>query len=173
MKPKFRVSIAGMMVAVAVVAVDCVLLMLPATFAGVYLTGIALQVGLAAWAFADPRGRRFVIGFEATGWALLLSFLLGRAFFNRAVVQWPDFLYASYRSSLSDLTPEAVDWLLGHFSIPDPNGNLSVLQFFGVLELTFGVPMLLLASAGGLVARAVPGPVRERTPGEVPESVVR
>ncbi len=69
-----RVTIAGMMAAVAVVAFDCFAVMMT-DLLGVVLIVIALDVGFIRWWRVRGPRRRFWAGFEAAGLAALLAYI--------------------------------------------------------------------------------------------------
>lgn len=145
-----RFAIASRMTAVGIAAVDCgILVQLATSFAGGYLLALALQIGLFVMLRGTGRMRRFWIGFESIGLACLIAYVVCCSFFNGLILQWPSVLYQSYRSGLSNWSPEVVEWLLTHIYIVDPRGNLTVLQKLLVLEIPFGLPMLVLAAIGG------------------------
>ncbi len=163
-------SVAAMMVLVAFVALDCSMALIPGYLAGGYLLAIALQLGLAALLRSRGRWRRFWVGFEASGVIALAAFLVCRQAFSQAIARWPGFLYESYRASLALLPGGVMDWLLAHLYVFDPRQSLSTLQVVVVLELTFGLPMLLLAAASGrLVAVLGPKAGRAKSPDANPD----
>jgi hypothetical protein len=148
---RYRLTIGSLMLVVAIAAIDCGFLLIPTHLAGGYLIGLSIQIALIP--LLRSRGRsRFWIGFEAAGLMTLVIFMACRHALNLNVARWPAFLYESYRSALSSMSPAVVDWLLGHCDIFDPRGNLSVLQIVIVLEVTYGLPMLLLPVLGGFTA---------------------
>jgi hypothetical protein len=149
------------MVLVAFVALDCSMALIPGYLAGGYVLAIALQLGLAPLLRSRGRWRRFWVGFEASGVIALAAFLVCRQVFSQAIARWPGFLYESYRAALAQLPGGVVDWLLTHVYVFDPRQSLSTLQVVVVLELTFGLPMLLLSAACGLLAVVV-GPKVDR-----------
>ena len=148
-----RSRMAWIMVMAGFAVIDCLLITRPAPFAwaGSYLIGLSLQVGFPLMLRGRGQGRRFWVGFEATGSIALVAYIACRMAFSQVVVRWPMFLYESYRSSLSHLRPEVVDWLLGHIYVFDPRGSLTRLQILTTMEASFGLPMLLLALVGGLL----------------------
>jgi hypothetical protein len=142
-----RVTIAGMMAAVAVVAFDCFLLVMT-DGAGVLLTGLALNVGLVlGWRGRGTR-RRFWAGFVATALAVLLGYAICFSFEVAALTtyQWPLFVFNQL--IMAHLPPTAEDWVMGLLADP-------MRQFIFILilfEVSCGLPMLLLAAIGGALA---------------------
>lgn len=147
-----RSRIAWLMVMAGFTAIYCCLIKAPTYFAGCYLIGLSLIVGFPLIFRGRGPGRRFWAGFEAIGLITLVVFIACRTAFDQVVVRWPMILYESYRNSLSHLPPDVVDWLLGHIYVFDPRGNMTVLQMITVMETSYGLPMLLFAFIGGLLA---------------------
>ena len=147
-----RFTIAGLMIAVAFFAADCTVALVPGLFAGGLLIGLALQAGLYFFTVGHGRRRRFWAGFEAAGLAALLVYEVGIHVFFRTFVGWPLYLFGSVRGVLAHLPSDATNWIVRHVYIVDPNGNLTVIQRLAMFELAFGVPMVLLAASGGLMA---------------------
>ena len=83
-----RVSIAGMMAAVAVVALDCFALITTGGV-GVLLIGLILSVGFACWWRGHGRGRRFWLGFEVAGLVTVLVYVFFARSNDELIAEWP------------------------------------------------------------------------------------
>ena len=86
-----RISIAGMMAAVAVVALDCFVLVMT-DGGGVLLVGLILTVGFVCWWRGRGKGRRFWFGFEVAGLAAVLASIGFMQTSNELIFQWPTYL---------------------------------------------------------------------------------
>jgi hypothetical protein len=144
-----RTSIAGMMAAVAVVAFDCFVLIMT-DGGGVLLVGLTLTVGFVCWWRGRGKGRRFWLGFEVAGIAAVLAYTSIIQTDDGLIAQWPMYLLnlGLARSSY------VVD--LWNFLAAD-NSQAAPLALF---EMSYGLPMLLIAAIGGLVAALI-GPLRK------------
>ena len=159
-----RFSIAALMALTAVVAVDCLLNRLAwhpwnATgilffFGGLPMFNI-LAIGLLFLTRKMRRGESatFLVGFEVVGWFLLL--LSG----------WAAGVVAD----------EAVD-ILGRFTLPlmplagvAPPLGLAVAQ--GLVMVMLTVPLVIVATAGGLVNRRYRIRIERRAPGRVTQPI--
>ena len=89
-----RISIAGMMAAVAVVALDCFVLVMT-DGAGVLLVGLILTVGFVCWWRGRGKGRRFWLGFEVAGLLALLTYISFVQTSDELIGQWPMYLLES------------------------------------------------------------------------------
>jgi hypothetical protein len=132
-----RTSIAGMMAAVAVVALDCFVLVMT-DGGGVLLVGLILTVGFVCWWRGRGKGRRFWFGFEVAGLAAVLAYIGFVQTSNELILQWPTYLlnHAPYANYL---------WT---FLVASKSQITGLVLF----EVSYGLPMLLIASLGGLLA---------------------
>jgi hypothetical protein len=130
-----RISIAGMMAAVAVVALDCFVLVMT-DGGGVLLVGLVLTVGFACWWRGRRKGRRFWFGFEVAGLAAVLAYIGFMQISNELIFQWPTYLlnHAPYANYL---------WT---FLVASKSQIAGLVLF----EVSYGLPMLLIAFLGGL-----------------------
>jgi hypothetical protein len=164
-----QITTAGMMAVVVLAAVDCSLIRFWDAFAGGLLMGLALQVGLLGLPLSRGRGRRFWVGFEATGLAALLIYVpCHRVFFTQVIVPWTYHLFGAINRAMTHLSYGALVWYRRHLFI-NPGGALRTIDVIALQEVSFGLPMLLLASVGGLLAvllakRRAPSPNEPRLP---------
>lgn len=82
-----------------------------------------------------------------------MAFILSHRFLNNFIVSWPMFLYKTYISSLAHMIPDSLSALRSGSYWLNPNGELSAAQMIGVFELSYGLPMLVLALLAGVLAR--------------------
>jgi len=147
-----RFSLLTLMILVVVAAIDCAFLPVAERLAGGLLIGLALQIGPLWIVRASGRARRFWVGFEATGLTLVVAYVAAlHSASNRAIVQWPFSLFAGLMRACSHLPEDLQLWLLRHVLL-DPNQALRVIDVIAVFEISYGLPMVLLAVAGGLLA---------------------
>jgi hypothetical protein len=144
-----------MLIAVAITGFDCFILR-DVDGCGILLIGLALNFGYICMRRARDGRRRFWIGFEVTGLAVLLTYL---ACFEAGVVMsgfFPQMAASFLEIARVFLQPDAV------ISLEDfvyfENSNPLVAQLV-VFEVAFGLPMLLLAACGGWLATKYPGGV--------------
>jgi hypothetical protein len=136
-----RISIAGMMIAVAVIAFDSFLLIMTEGV-GILLVGLTLTIGIVCWWRGRGKGKRFWLGFEAAGLAAVLAYIGCVEASGGLILRWPVRL------------PYVIE-LCDSLSASGPlNGDLVLLILF---EVFFGIPMLLIASIGGLLATLTSG----------------
>ena len=128
-----RITIARMMAAVAVIAFDCFMFVMTAGV-GVLLIGLALTVGVVCWWRGQGEGKRFWLGFEMTGLAGVLAFI--------GYVKADGWI---------DILPWA-EFVANHGPWIYLAGVSPLLGGVVVSEVSYGVPMLLIASIGGLLA---------------------
>jgi hypothetical protein len=140
------------MFAVALAAVDCLGLRVADLVAGYWLIGVAMEVGLLAMPRYHGRGRRFWVGFEATGLGLLLAYVAGTQVGHRAVNGWAYRVTESLYGSMLRLPPNTFVWCLEHGLVVDPRKPLKVYEMIALFEVAYGFPMLLLAGVGGALA---------------------
>jgi hypothetical protein len=135
-----RISIAGMMAAVAVVALDCFVLVIT-DGGGVLLVGLILTVGFVCWWRGRGKGRRFWFGFEVAGLAAVLAYIGFVQTSNELILQWPTYLlnHAPYANYL---------WTF----LVAIKSQIAGLVLF---EVSYGLPMLLIASLGGLLTTLI------------------
>ncbi len=149
-----RVSIAGLMAAVAVVAVNV------AVWRSIYSGGSNSQAAffyacgilplasllIVVGSFSVPgllRGSPlspFVFGFEAVGWVVLFAFLSWYSIAEHAVIGYASAIVAPIRPSVMSYLENAPEW-----------GKLFVE--FGFSTVLFSTPQLVLALLGGWLAR--------------------
>lgn len=147
---KFTTS--GMMAVVVLAAVDCYLIRFWDALAGALLMGLALQFGLFLLLRSRARGRRFWVGFEGTGLAALLIYLpCHRFFFTQIIVPWTFQVSGSIDRAMRYLPYHVFGWYRRHLFI-NPNNALRIIDLIALQEVSFGLPVLLLASVGGLLA---------------------
>jgi hypothetical protein len=150
-----RMTTSGMMVAVAFCAADCFLIRFWGLFAGAYLMVIALQVGLFRMLRNRGCGRRFWVGFEATGLAVLLIYLAcHQAFFTQMIVPWTYRFFDVIDGTMAHL-PYGVFAFYRKYLFINMRGGMSIFAIIAVQEVSFGIPMLMLASAVGTLAACV------------------
>lgn len=133
-----RISIAGMMTVVAVVALDCFVLAMT-DGGGVLLAGLTLNIGFVCW--WRSKGRRFWLGFEVAGLAAVLAYIGFTQNGDELIVQWPAYLlnHVPYGNDL---------WT----SLAASKSQMAALVLF---EVSYGLPMLLIASLGGLLTTVI------------------
>lgn len=129
-----RLHLDEMMVLVAFAALDCTVIPVADHFAAGLAIGVALQVGLLLMLRSRGRRRRFWVGFEVTGSALLLSFFACKTLSLETVCRWPLFLFDN------------------PYNFIDIHDSLNIWEMVIVFELSYGLPMLLIAVSGGLLA---------------------
>jgi hypothetical protein len=129
-----RISIARLMIIVAIVAADLAALLatLPAIpNPGLALMVVILEVGLLVAVARRGAARRFWVGFEAFGW----SYVLACFFFNRTAWRLARGLFEGY--------------VLGA-KVGTPGEMWQFILFSGCLQLVLS---LVVALAGGLLCR--------------------
>lgn len=136
-RPRF--TIGRLMIAVAVVAVDCVLV--PYVFDGVLVLVLALHLALFRLGRDRPR-RRFWAGFLAGGLALIAVYLAT----NGALFVWSQQLLVESIKSVP-LVARSFDRLV--YAHP-------MLSWLVFAELAYGIPALIGALLTGLLATAWP-----------------
>ncbi|WP_406695037.1 hypothetical protein V5E97_28755 [Singulisphaera sp. Ch08] len=147
-----RSTIAGMMAVVVFVALDCFALRTPEFYIGFWLIGGVMQVGLFALLRSRGRSRRFWFGFELTGLGALLAYAAWCRADYRAFNLWPYAILERIYSALQDLPPDTYQWCSEHGFLIDPRKPLRVYEVVVAFEVAYGLPMLLLAVGGGLLA---------------------
>ena len=136
-----RVSIAGMMAAVAVVALDCFALITTGG-AGVLLIGLILSVGFACWWRGHGRGRRFWLGFEVAGLVTVLVYVFFARSNDELIAEWPMYVL--------DLGLKRSPLLVGFWtSLSKQQSQIAGLVVF---EMFYAPLMALVASLGGMFA---------------------
>jgi len=140
-----------MMAVIAFAAIDCFAVRIAGSLAGCWMVGCAMQVGIIAMLPGGARSRRFWIGFEATGLGVLPVYIaLSHAEFPLLNL-WPYKILVSFYGFLRSLPPDSFQWCFEHGLIIDPHRPLKVYQIVFVFEVAYGLPMLLLAIAGGFL----------------------
>ena len=141
-----------MMLAVAFSAADCFLIRFWGFFAGGFLMVVALQVGLFRVSRTRGSGQRFWIGFELTGLALLLIYLVcHHAFFTQIIVPWTYRLFDIIDGTMAHL-PYGIFAFYRRYLFIDMRGGMGSFAIIAVQEVSFGVPMLMLALAAAMLA---------------------
>jgi hypothetical protein len=143
-----RMTIRTFMVAVVIIAIDCVFL-IDGAFSGLLVPVLALNLGLFRLTRAGDRGRRFWTGFVVTDLLAVAGYVALGYVAEEAVAQWPAPLLNGVISRLPGDAALAVDRNLTLFL------GESLLAQVVLLETTVGVPLVLLAVAGGWIGRAV------------------
>jgi hypothetical protein len=139
-----RMSIAGMMAAVAVAALDCFVLIMTGG-GGVLLVGLTLTVGFVCWWRGRGKTRRFWLGFEVAGLAAVLAYIGFIQTSDGLILKWPSYIFN---------LPYVIDlW----DSLAADDSQIAPLVLF---EMSYGLPILLIASIGGLLAALI-GPLRK------------
>jgi hypothetical protein len=147
-----RSTIAGMMVVVALAALDCLGARVADFLAGCWLVGVTMQVGLFAVFRSRGWYRRFWAGFEATGIALLLAYAAGSHTSRRVVNGWAHRVTEGIYGAFLRLPADAFQWCFDHGLVIDPRKPLKVYEVVAVFEVAYGLPILLLAGVGGALA---------------------
>ena len=127
-------TIAQMMALVAFAAVDCMAIPVADHFGGAWVVGVALQVGLLFLLRSRGRERRFWVGFEAVGLSMVIAFFACKSLARRTIFRWPVWLFDN------------------PYSFIDVNDELMVYEMVIIFEVAYGLPMLLLALSGGMLA---------------------
>ncbi len=147
-----RSTIAGVMAVVAFAAFDCLAVRNADFLAGCWLVGGAMQAGLFVMSRSVGGSRRFWAGFEATGLGLLLAYIVCSRAGLRVLDRWAYKVSESVYGSLRGLPPDAFRWCFEHGLVIDPRKPLKVYEVVAVFEVAYGLPMLILAIAGGFLA---------------------
>jgi len=143
-----RVTIRTYMVAVVIIAIDCSIL-IEGAFSGLVVPVLALNLGLLRLTRSGDRGRRFWAGFVVTDLLAVAGYVVLAYIAEEAVAQWPTRLLNGVISRLPGDAAQAVDLSLSVFI------EGSLLAQIALLETTVGVPLVLLAVAGGWIGSAV------------------
>lgn len=125
------------MALVAFAAVDCLVIPVADHFAAGLLLGFALQAGLLLLLRSRGRRRSFWTGFEVVGGSLLLTFFACKTAIWATMCRWPLYLFDTPKSPI------------------EIHGDLKVYEWVIVFELSYGLPMFLLALAGGFIAASL------------------
>lgn len=147
-----RSTIAGMMTVVVFVALDCFAVRTPELYNGYWLIGCTMQIGYFMMLRSRCRTRRFWAGFEMTGLGTLLAYAAWCRADYRAFNLWPYALLERTYGALGNLPPDAFQWCFEHGLVIDPRKPLRVYEMLIAFEVAYGLPMLLLAGGGGLLA---------------------
>jgi hypothetical protein len=132
------------MVAVAVIAFDCFLLTMT-DGAGILMVGLALTVGFLCWWRGHGKGKRFWFGFELVGLVAVVAYIVTIQFSEGLILQWPAYLL----NRGLDRLPYVIALQNSPASIESQIAQ--VLLF----ELSYGLPMLLIASLGGILTALI------------------
>jgi hypothetical protein len=129
-----------MMAVVAVVALDCFVLAMT-DGGGVLLVGLTLTVGFVCWWCGRGKDRRFWLGFEVAGLAAVLAYIGFMQTSNELILQWPSYLL-NHAPYVNDLWTSLA-------------ANKSQIAGLVLFEVSYGLPMLLIASLGGLLTTLI------------------
>jgi hypothetical protein len=141
--PSVQFTVRGMMVTVAVIAFDCfVLIMTDGN--GVLLIGLLLNVGFIRWWRTQGRRRRFWGGFVVAGMGAVLAYI---GYIQTLLPAFFELLSFSYSRTLPYLPNKAAEWV--DVVLDAPNNLIFMIP---IIEVAFGLPMLLLALIGGLLS---------------------
>ena len=124
--------------------------------AGGMLLTVGLLIGLVR--LLKSRGRRndFWKGFEFFGLPMLIAYLGCYNFlFNRLIVPWTYLVFDKIDVIMVKLPDQVLEVYNKYFYI-NINSSLRPIDIVAVHEVAFGVPMLLLSLAGGLLAACIP-----------------
>jgi hypothetical protein len=132
--PHVRFTLRRMMVAVAMIALICSVVTITRG-AGILLIGLALAVGGYCWSGA--KDKRFWLGFEVAGLAAVLAYI------GYVEAGGPIAVFTGAIRVL-DLLP------LGSLVVYNPLSARDV-----IFEASYGLPMLLIASVGGVLATLI------------------
>jgi hypothetical protein len=144
-----------MMAAVAVVALDCFVLIMT-DGGGTLLVGLTLTIGFVCWWRGRGKGRSFWLGFEVAGLAAVLAYVGFIQTSDGPIIQWPAYLLDLGLAR----SPYVIDlW----DSLEANHSQIAPLVLF---EMTYGLPMLLIALIGGLLAALIgpPGKANHSAP---------
>lgn len=161
--PMLRYRVQTLMIVVAIVALDCALVPLVERLAGGLMLGIAMELGWIRLLHARGRTRRFWIGFEAAGAAVLAVYAVGWYTCSRMLGAWVVTVVTFGNQCASCLPDEVYLWLLRHVII-DPNAALRVIDLVVLLEVAIGFPMLLFVTLTGAGAASRWRPVAAAAP---------
>lgn len=131
------------MVAVVIIAFDCGVLV-EGAFSGLLGPVLALNLGLLGLTRAGDRGRRFWTSFMVADLLVVVGYVALGYVAEDAVAQWPARLLNGVISCLPGDAESLFVFIEG-----------SLLGQVALLEMTVGVPLVLLAVAGGWIGSAV------------------
>jgi hypothetical protein len=161
-----RVTIQGLMIATAVIAVDVYLLVMDWVVVFVLLLG--LNLGLILILRKPRTQRRFWVGFEVVG-LILLGISVGLIRYRGDLVSlWPS---TCSNFVLDRLSPTAQDWAAPWLDrLTENYPGESELEMLGWslvrYETTIGLPLVVLATIGGFFWKLV-GPKAKIEPASV------
>ena len=141
-----RITIRRLMITIAVIALDCYFVI--EVFLGILLPILVLNIGLVPMGLSRARKRRFWVGFELTGLLLLVAYSA-----CLMVVAEPFPFLHEPLASVGEYIPirlaEALEMWIGSSS---PSYVVPIFLIILIDEIVFGIPLLLLAVGGGLIA---------------------
>jgi hypothetical protein len=147
-----RTTIRRLMVAVAVIAFDCGCL-IEGTFSGLLVPVLGLNVGLLRLTRTRDRARQFWTWFVVTNLLAVGGYVALAYVALEAAARWPTAVVNGVIWHLPGAAAVALEQSLSAFLANSSLGSLALLG------TTIGVPLVLLAVAGGWVAVAL-GTVR-------------
>jgi hypothetical protein len=116
------------------------------------LMSVLVVVGTMVILGDRARGRPFWCGFEAVGAPLLVAYLVVHGLlFARLIVPWTNFVFRWIDLWMAQLPAGAFSVCRRYFFI-NRRGTMTAAEVVVLQEVSFGLPMLLLGAAGGLVA---------------------
>lgn len=120
--------------------------------AGGMLMSVFVLVGAMAILGGRARRRPFWCGFEAVGVPLFVAYLVAHRFlFAGLVFPWTNFVFRWIDLWAAKLPAGAFHVFRQYFYI-NRRGALTPAEIVVLQEVSFGLPMLVLGAAGGLVA---------------------
>ena len=141
---RHRMTIASMMVVVAVVAFDCFVLVVTHGI-GVVLVGLVFTIGFVVYWRARENRKLFWLWFEVAGLAMVLAYVGCLQTNRRLIAQWAQFALAYIGDNLP-YGPE-----LWHSLV----ASNEIIAGYVAYELSFGIPMLFVALVGGVLAEVI------------------
>jgi hypothetical protein len=125
--------------------------------AGILMVGLALTVGFLCWWRGHGKGKRFWFGFELAGLAAVVAYVATINLSEGLMIQWPFYLLqlgAVYVPYVMEL-------------VESLEGSPAVIREILLFEVSYGLPMLLIASLGGILTAllaSLPKVERSATP---------
>ena len=141
---RHRMTIASMMVVVAVVAFDCCVLIVTHGI-GVVLVSLVFTIGLVVCRRARENRRLFWRWFEVSGLAMVLAYVGCLQTNRRLVAQWAQLALAYVGDNLP-YGPK-----LWHSLV----ASNEIIAGYVAYELSLGIPMLFVALLGGVLAEFI------------------
>jgi hypothetical protein len=150
-----KVTIKGLMITVAVFALDFYLVL--EDFAGVFLPILGLNLGLILILRKERTKRRFWVGFEVLGLILLGMYVGMLRYQVDPYFAWPWTFYDFLFDQLSPAAQEAVAPWLDRLLESYPGESEVEMAIWQIIlyESTCGLHLVLLATIGGWVWKVV------------------